>query len=146
MVKKQVILGVFLVGAATIALPASAQAPGFGPVASSHFHWKGGSTIERPTDDCQMNSDWLLIEGTNVGTTKKLEISPRTQNSYKHSFPLTQCSGAGCFQAFIKISPRDPVGPRTVTLTDGAGKTATTTFEVVENAGRCDYPKGPQGK
>jgi hypothetical protein len=42
----------------------------------------------------------------------------------------------------VKVTDKDAPGTRTVTLTSKDGRKVTTTFDVAENAGRCDYPKG----
>ena len=47
-----------------------------------------------------------------------------------------------CLQLYVKVTSKDPVGPRTVTVKHADGRTLTTTFDVPEHAGRCDYPKG----
>lgn len=122
-------------------MSASAQAPAaFGPVSDRAFHFKSGTSIERAGKDCQNNSDWLILRGPGLASAKSLDISPRTQNWDKQSFQLNACSGPDCYQVFVKVNDKDAPGPRTVTLTHADGRKVTTTFDVIENAGRCDYP------
>jgi hypothetical protein len=122
-----------------------AQAQGaeaFGPVASRTFHWKPGTAIEKAERDCKNNSDWLFVRGPNVANAKSIDVSPRTSNWSKQSLPTTDCVAPDCVQLFVRVTDRDDVGARTVTLKHADGRTVTTTFDVTTNAGRCDYPKG----
>ncbi len=130
------------VSAIAAVVPANAQAPAaFGPVAERSFHWRPGQSIERAPANCQSNSDWLIVKGPGLASTKSVDVSPRTQAWDKQTFPLNACEGPDCYQVFVKVTNKDAPGTRTVTLTHADGRKVTTTFEVLENAGRCDYPK-----
>lgn len=141
MTARKLFSAMFVVAAAVAVAPASAEAP-FGPVSERTFHWKPGTTIERASADCQSNSDWLVIRGAGVANVKSVDITPRTFVWDKQSFPSSACVAPDCYQLFIKVTDKDAPGTRTVTLTSKDGRKVTTTFDVVENAGRCDYPKG----
>ena len=137
------LLGAMVVaGAAISAVPASAQSTAFGPVESRTFHWKPGTAIERPPANCQSNIDWLLVRSPGAASSKTVDVTPKvTQLFEKSTFPASSCVAPDCIPLFIKVTERDAVGSRKVTLKHADGRTATTTFDVVENAGRCDYPK-----
>jgi hypothetical protein len=132
-----------MAAAAVGVAPASADAPAaFGPVASRSFHWKAGTAIERAPEGCQSNSDWLVVRGPGVANAKSVDVSPRTSIWDKQSFPSSACVAPDCYQVFVKVTSKDAPGPRTLTLKHADGRSVTTTFDVTENAGRCDYPKG----
>ena len=142
---RKVVISTMLVAAALALVPegASAQAPAaFGPVESRTFHFKPGTALERASANCSNNADWLIVRGPGVANTKRVEVSPRVSVWDKQTFPSSDCVGPNCFQMLVKVTERDAVGPHTVTLKNADGRTVTTTFDVVENAGRCDYPKG----
>lgn len=141
MAARKVFSAMFVVAAAAAALPASADAP-FGPVSERTFHWKPGASIERAGAECQSNSDWLIIRGPGVANVKSVDVTPRTQFWDKQTFPSSSCVAPDCYQLFVKVTDKDAPGTRTVTLTSKDGRKVTTTFDVAENAGRCDYPKG----
>lgn len=143
---RRIFAAMIMATTAGIAVPAGAEAPAtFGPVAERTFHWKAGTTIERAGASCQSNSDWLIVRGPGLASTKSVDVTPRTHVWDKQSFPSSACVAPDCYQLFVKVTDKDAPGTRTVTLTSKDGKKVTTTFDVVENAGRCDYPQG-QGK
>lgn len=141
MTARKVFSAMFVAAAAVAALPASAEAP-FGPVSERTFHWKPGTSIEKAGANCQSNSDWLIIRGPGVANAKSVDVTPRTQVWDKQTFPSSACVAPDCYQLFIKATKNDAAGTRTVTLTHADGRKLTTTFDIVENAGRCDYPAG----
>ena len=138
------IFAAMMVSAVAVSVaPANAEAPAaFGPVASRAFHWKPGTTIERAGAGCSNNADWLIVKGPGVANTKSVDVTPRTSAWDNQSFPSSACVGPDCYQMLVKVTDKDAPGTRTVTLKHADGRTTTTTFDVVENAGRCDYPKG----
>src|SRR6185295_9927439 len=97
---------------------ASGDAPAqakFGPVDGRVFHWKGGTTIEAPTDNCDSNIDWLLVRGTGIANAK-VDVSPKVSMANANSkFPANTCTGPDCVPIYIKITSRDAPGTRTVT-------------------------------
>lgn len=134
-----------LVFVATVAVTATSASgdtpPKFGPVDSRTFHWKAGTSIEVPTANCTSNIDWLLVRGTGIADAK-IDVSPKVSMAQSQSaFPASNCTGPDCIPIYIKITDRDAPGTRTVTAKSKDGRTITTTFDVVANAGRCDYPK-----
>jgi hypothetical protein len=120
--------------------------PPFGPIVNTSFFFVSGTSIEQPKDTC-VNGDVLRILGQGVGNAKSVDISPRT-----FSYPNTKnrdkygCEAPDCYQLFVQLSPKEPVGTRTVTLKSADGRTVTTKFDVTPHAGRCDYPKGAPPK
>lgn len=124
--------------------PASGQGlSAFGPVQSDTFYFKSGTSIERPGNNCKSNIDWLLVKGTGLANAKSVDVSPRVGQAWLGGgFPATSCTAPDCLPVYIKISPKDAVGAKTLTIKSSDGRTVTTTFNVVENAGRCDYPQG----
>src|SRR5512146_2925252 len=99
------LLGItMVVTAATVAVPpgmtGDARADGpqaFGPVASRTFAWKPGTTIEKATNDCNNNADWLLIRGPNVASAKSLDITPHTGAPWERQSPFTgTCLAPDC--------------------------------------------------
>jgi hypothetical protein len=126
---------------------AEQEGAAFGPVESRAFHWFSGTSIERAPDDtsCNYNSDWLIVHGPDVASAKLVDVSPRTYIWYKGSFPLSGCVAPDCLAIYVKTTSRDEPGTRTLTLKHADGRTATTTFDVIENEGRCDYPRGKVG-
>ncbi|AKU93577.1 hypothetical protein AKJ09_00241 [Labilithrix luteola] len=122
---------------------AFADAPAaFGPVEGGSFHFVPGAKIERPTAaGCNNNADIFLIRGPNVANAKHVDVSPKTYIWEKQAFPTTDCVAPNCLQMFVRVTNKDAPGPRTVTLKHADGRTITTTFDVTENAGRCDYPQ-----
>lgn len=140
----RMLFGAMITTAVAVAVtPASGQASSaFGPVQSDTFYFKSGTSIERPGNNCKSNIDWLLVKGSGVASAKSVDVSPRIGQSWLGSgFPSTSCTGPDCLPVYIKITSKDAVGSRTVTLKSSDGRTVTTTFTVAENAGRCDYPK-----
>jgi hypothetical protein len=133
-------------GAATTpSLDAGAAEP-FGPVESRSFALKPGAAIEKAAADCAFNNDVLFVHGPNVAAMKSAEITPKVwANDHQPRIPSTVCPAPNCAQISLAISPSTPVGPRTVTLKHPDGRTATTTFDVVDNAGRCDKRRGGGG-
>lgn len=132
-----------LVGTLAITTQADAATP-FGPVDSRDFYFHKGTAIERPTKDCGWNFDWLLVKGPGLASKKSVDVTPaiseRNQDGW---FPSSGCTAPDCLQLLLKVTSRDPVGPRTVTIAHADGRKVTTTFDVVENTtGRCDAPKG----
>jgi hypothetical protein len=120
---------------------ASAADP-FGPIESRSFHLKPGVALEKPGADCSNNTDVLLITGPNVASAKKIDVSPRTYTfENKNYVPTNACVAPNCKQVYVSVDSKDAVGTRTLTLKHADGRTLTTTFEVPENAGRCDVPK-----
>lgn len=122
---------------------AYADPPPFGPVSSAGFYFHPGTTIEQPKEGCG-NADAILIRGPGLGNAKSFDISPKTSITDRNvaNTDKYNCKNADCLQITIKLSPSDAVGTRTVTMTSTDGRTVTTTFEVVANAGRCDYQTG----
>jgi hypothetical protein len=133
---------VFVATIAVTATSASGDTPAkFGPVEGRAFHWKGGTSIEVAPANCQSNIDWLLIRAPGIANAK-IDVSPKVSMANAHSsFPASNCTGPDCVPIYVKITDRDAVGTRTVTAKHQDGRTITTTFDVVANAGRCDYPK-----
>jgi len=122
------------------ATDASADAPApFGPVSNRAFYIKAGTSVERAGPKCNYNVEWLFINGAGLANAKSVDITPRLPSWSRNGIPSSACSGPDCLQVMIKIGNREPVGPRTVTIKAADGRTVTTTFDVVENAGRCDY-------
>lgn len=126
---------------AVSASPASGQSPA-SSIESRSFHFHPGTVIERSTDDCMSNIDWLLVRAPGIANAARVDVSPPVSRVWDNGrFPSTACVGPDCLPVFLKVTSRDAAGPRTVTVKYGEGRTATTTFEVVANAGRCDFPK-----
>jgi hypothetical protein len=128
---------------ASVATQSEAADPApFGPIASSSFTFVKGTSLEAPKGQC-VNGDVLLIRGPGLGNAKSADVSPRTfaypnnQNRDKYG-----CEAPDCYQLFFQLSSKDAVGPRTVTLKSADGRSVTTKFDIVANAGRCDYQKG----
>jgi hypothetical protein len=146
MVRK--LIGTTFVMAAALAIvpggDALADAPAaFGPVAERTFAWKPGTTIEKPTADCNNNADWLLIRGPGVANAKSLDVTPRTPAQWERNSPTTgTCMAPDCVQIYVKVTPQLNTGTYTVALKHADGRTLSTSVDVVANAGRCDYPKG----
>lgn len=111
----------------------------FGPVESRSFHFVPGTKLERASADCKNNADILLLRGPNVANAKSVDVSPKTYTWDRQAFPTTECVAPNCLQMFVRVTNKDAPGPRTVTLKHADGRTITTTFDVTENAGRCDY-------
>jgi hypothetical protein len=143
MTARKLIGVVFIAGIGAIATTASGDTPAkFGPLDSRVFHWKGGTSIERPTDNCASNIDWLLVRAPGIANAKQIDVSPKVSMFQSNSsFPASNCTGTDCVPIYVKITSKDAAGTRTVTAKSGDGRTITTTFDVIENAGRCDYPK-----
>lgn len=142
MMPRKLLGWMFVATIAVTATSASGDAPPkFGPVEGRAFHWKGGTSIERATDNCQSNIDWLLVRAPGIADAR-IEVSPKVSQAIAHSsFPASNCAGPDCVPIYIKLTSRDAPGPRTVTAKSKDGRTISTTFDVIENAGRCDYPK-----
>ena len=129
--------------AITLAASAGADAPApFGPVDSRTFYSHAGTTIERPSKDCAWNFDWFFAKGAGVANAKTVDVSPAVAARDRNSFPSTACTGPDCAPILVKVTSKDALGTRTVTYKSADGRTATTTFDVVEGTGRCDAPKG----
>jgi hypothetical protein len=143
MTARQIFAAMTMAAVAVSVAPASAEGPAaFGPIESRSFHFKPGTTIERASSDCKSNSDWLIVKGAGAANAKSIDVSPRTSVWDKQSFPSSDCVAPDCYQMLIKVTDKDAPGTRTVTLKHADGRKTTTTFDVIENAGRCDYPKG----
>jgi hypothetical protein len=131
-----------------IAGDALAEAPAtFGPIESRTFAWKPGTAIERPADTvCHNNADYLIVRGPNVANVKSIDVSPKVLTwERQQAIPSINTCAAGdnnCLQIMVKVTRQDAPGARTVTLKHADGRTLTTTFDIVPNAGRCDYGKG----
>jgi hypothetical protein len=112
----------------------------FGPVESRSFLYKPGTAIELPGADCHLNLDYLFIKGPNVAQAKQIDASPTiwTRFSAQSSVPTSDCVAPNCAQLYVNVDKRPPPGPRTVTLKHADGRTITTTFDLLPNAGRCD--------
>ena len=142
--KKLFSASVFAILGIAFALPtmtARADAPApFGPVQSRAFHFKGGTSLEKPGANCSFNADWLIMKGPGVANAKSIDVAPRMGNWDRQSLPTTDCVAPDCTMVLVKATGKDDVGARTVTLKHADGRSVTTTFEVPANAGRCDYP------
>jgi hypothetical protein len=130
----------------TLGGDAQADSPApFGPVDSRAFAVKGGSNIEKvPTTGCSNNSDWLVIHGANLSTVKSFDVAPTVWTMKHKTIPSANTCAKGdlnCTQLFVMLTSQDALGTRTVTLTAPDGRKLTTTFDVIPNAGRCDYAK-----
>lgn len=114
----------------------------FGPVESRSFLAKPGTTIELPAGTCNWNSDYLFIKGPNVSSVKQIDVTPSIWTRYTKAggVPTSDCVAPNCVQLFVSVDKKPAPGPRTVTLKHADGRTTTTTFDVVANAGRCDKP------
>jgi hypothetical protein len=130
----------------TLSDDAQADAPAaFGPVDTRAFAFKGGTKIEKaPDSGCKNNSDWLVIHGANLANFKSLDVTPKTSgwDHAQKTIPAANTCAVGdanCVQIFVLLTSSDAPGTRTVTLTSSDGRKLTTTFDVVPNAGRCDY-------
>jgi hypothetical protein len=134
-------LVVSVVGFAPTAPDAMAAEP-FGPIESRTFTFKAGTAIEASRSDCHWNSDYLFIKGPNVANAKKIDTTPDvfTRFTKPGGVPTTDCVAPNCVQLYVGVDKRHAPGPRTVTLKHSDGRTITTTFDVVPNAGRCDTP------
>jgi hypothetical protein len=134
-------LALSLVAPAGAEPEALADAPPFGPIASSTFFFVNGTAIEVPKDTC-LNGDVLRIRGPGLGSAAKADVSPRT-----FTYPNTKnrdkyaCEAPDCYQLYVQLTSKDAVATRTVTLTSADGRTIVTKFDVTANAGRCDTPK-----
>jgi hypothetical protein len=133
----------------TLSDDAQADSPTpFGPVDARAFAFKGGTKIEKaPDTGCKNNSDWLVMHGANLANVKSVDVVPKVW-SWDHkqkTIPSTNTCAVGdanCAQIFVLLTSQDAPGTRTVTLTATDGRKSTTTFDVVPNAGRCDYAPG----
>lgn len=135
------VLVVSVVGFAPAA-PDAMAAEAFGPVEGRSFTFRPGTSIEATKTDCHWNNDYLFIKGPNVATAKQIDVSPQVWSRYmsRGGVPTTECAAPNCVQLYLGIDKRQTPGTRTVTLKHADGRTLTTTFDVVPNAGRCDTP------
>jgi hypothetical protein len=133
------LVGIVAITPTTTDARADSPAP-FGPVASRSFQFKGGTTFEKPGAGCSFNADFLFLRGPGVANAKNIDVSPRMGNWDKQSLPTTDCVAPDCTGLLLKATDRDAVGTRTVTLKHADGRSITTTFDLIANAGRCDYP------
>lgn len=135
-------LALVLVASGATASEGLADAPPFGPISSTTFTFVTGTTLEQPKGDC-VNGDVLLIRGPGLGNAKSADVTPRT-----FSYPNNKnrdkygCEAPDCYQLFFQLTSKDAVGSRTVTMKSADGRTVMTKFDIVANAGRCDYQKG----
>jgi hypothetical protein len=123
--------------------PASHEATAaeaFGPVESRTFLSKPGASIEIPGADCGWNIDYLFIKGPNVASVKQVDVAPNIWTKFNKGAgaPTTDCAAPNCVQITVSTDKRTAAGPRTVTLKHNDGRTITTTFDAIPNAGRCD--------
>lgn len=132
---------VSLAGLAPNAPDAMAAEP-FGPVESRSFNLHAGTSIEATKADCHWNNDYLFIRGPNVAKAKQIDVSPQAWSRFMKDggVPTTECAAPNCAQLYLGINGKQAPGPRTVTLKHADGRTLTTTFDVIPNAGRCDTP------
>jgi hypothetical protein len=137
-------LSALVVSAVAIApaAPDAMAAEPFGPIESRTFTFHAGTTIEASRSDCHWNSDYLFIRGPNVAATKQADAAPPVFSRFTKpgGVPTTDCAAPNCVQLYVGVDKRHAPGPRTVTLKHPDGRTLTTTFDVIPNAGRCDTP------
>lgn len=135
------VVSVVGVGFPPAATDAMAAEP-FGPVESRTFTFRPGTSLEASRSDCHWNQDYLFIRGPNVANTKQMDVSPSVFSRYtkQGGVPTTECVAPNCVQLYVGVDKRHAPGARTVTLKHADGRTTTTTFDVVANAGRCDTP------
>lgn len=120
--------------------PEATAAEAFGPVESRTFLSRPGAAIELPAADCSWNNDYLFIKGPNVAAAKQIDVSPSifTRHHKGGAVPTSDCAAPNCVQLTVSTDKRTAAGGRTVTLKHSDGRTITTTFDAVANAGRCD--------